>query len=65
MNCLFNKCNQRMLELNNSKYFAGIMMIVLNLGSRYLVMELSQNQEQILSNKIIRRFVLFSVFGPK
>ena len=61
MNCLFNKCNQRMLELNNSKYFAGIMMIVLNLGSRYLVMELSQNQEQILSNKIIRRFVLFSV----
>ena len=50
-----------MLQLNNSKYFAGIMMLVLNLGSRFLIMELSQNQEQILSNKIIRRFVLFSV----
>ena len=61
MYCLFNRCNQKMLELNNSKYFAGIMMLVLNLGSRFLVMELSQNQEQILSNKIIRRFVLFSV----
>ena len=61
MYCIFNKCNQKMLELNNSKYFAGIMMLVLNLGSRFLVMELSQNQEQILSNQIIRRFVLFSV----
>ena len=61
MYCFFNRCSQRMIELNNSKYFAGIMMLVLNLGSRFLVMELSQNQEQILSNKIIRRFVLFSV----
>ena len=61
MFCFFNKCNEKMLQLNNSKYFAGIMMLVLNLGSRFLIMELSQNQEQILSNKIIRRFVLFSV----
>ena len=62
MYCLFNKCNEKMLQLN-SKYFAGIMMLALNLGSRFLIMELSQNQEQILSNKIIRRFVLFSVFA--
>lgn len=47
--------------LNNSKYFAGIMMLVLNLGSRFLVMELSENQQQMLSNKIIRRFVIFTV----
>ena len=36
-------------------------MLVLNLGSRFLVMELSENQEQMLSNKIIRRFVIFTV----
>ena len=48
-------------SLNNSKYFAGIMMLVLNLGSRFLVMELSENQEQMLSNKIIRRFIIFTV----
>ena len=36
-------------------------MLVLNLGSRFLVMELSENQEQMLSNKIIRRFIIFTV----
>ena len=59
---LFNINNSTIISsLNNSKYFAGIMMLVLNLGSRFLVMELSENQEQMLSNKIIRRFVIFTV----
>ena len=48
-------------SLNSSKYFTGVMMIILNLGSRFLVMELSENQQQMLSNKIIRRFVMFTV----
>ena len=61
LSCFLNNCDQKFQYLNNSKYFVGIMMLVLNLGSKYLSLELSQNQEQILSNKIIRRFVLFSV----
>ena len=52
-----NKIN----NLNNSKYFAGIMILVLNLGSRFITMELSENQEQMLSNKIIRRFIIFTI----
>ena len=48
-------------DLNTNKYFTGIMMIVLNLGSRFLIMELSENQEELLNNKIIRRFVVFTV----
>ena len=51
----------KLSELNNNKYFTGIMMIILNLGSRFIVMELSETQEQMLSNKIIRRFVVFTV----
>ena len=51
----------KLSDLNNNKYFTGIMMLVLNLGSRFLVMELSESQEQILSNKIIRRFIVFTV----
>jgi hypothetical protein len=47
--------------LNNSKYFAGISMLLLNLGSRYIAMELSYSQEQLLSNKIIRRLLVFTV----
>lgn len=52
---------QSISTLNSSKYFAGMMMLVLNLGSRFLVMELSESQEQLLSNKIIRRFIIFTV----
>ena len=48
-------------DLNTNKYFTGIMMIVLNLGSRFLIAELSENQEELLNNKIIRRFVVFTV----
>ena len=51
----------KITDLNNNKYFTGIMMIILNLGSRFLIMELSETQEQMLSNKIIRRFVMFTV----
>ena len=47
--------------LNQSKYFAGIMMIVLNLGSKYITMELSENQDELFKNKIIRRFLVFTV----
>ena len=48
-------------SLNNSKYFAGLMMIILNLGSKYLVLELSETQEKFLSNTIIRRFIIFTI----
>jgi len=36
-------------------------MIVLNLGSKYLLMEISENQEQLLANKIFRRFIIFTI----
>ena len=37
--------------LNNSKFFAGLVMIMLNIGSKYVTIELSKNQEQYLKNK--------------
>ena len=58
---LNQKLNQHVFTLNNSKYFAGIMMILLNLGSRYLIMELSETQEQMFNNVIIRRFIIFTI----
>ena len=54
---VFNLANR----LNQSKYFAGIMMILLNLGSRFLISELSETQEQFLNNVIIRRFAVFTM----
>ena len=56
-NMIFNFFN----SLNQSKYFAGIMMIVLNLGSKYITLELSETQDELFKNKIIRRFLVFTV----
>jgi hypothetical protein len=47
--------------LNNSKYFVAIMMLLLNLGSRYISMELSQFHEDFLSSVFIRRLLVFTV----
>jgi hypothetical protein len=53
--------NKTFQNLNSSKYFVGLMILFLNLSSRYLALELSETQEQLLSNKIIRRFIIFTV----
>lgn len=51
-----------MIELlNNSKLFLGIMIIVLNIGSRYLVDELSTNPEEYNRNLVLRRIAVFAV----
>ena len=47
--------------LNNSKYFTAIMMLLMNLGARYISLELSQFHEEILSNPIFRRILIFTV----
>ena len=49
-------------SLNQNAYFSGIMMILLNIGSKYVVMEISDTQEQFLSNIIVRRLLVFTVF---
>ena len=49
-------------SLNNSKFFSGMLMILMNLGSKYVSMELSELQEDFLSKKIIRRFIIFTIF---
>jgi hypothetical protein len=51
-----------MLEaLNTDKLFLGIMMIVLNIGSRHLVDEFSTNPEEYSRNIVLRRIAIFAV----
>lgn len=47
--------------LNNSKLFLGIMLIVINIWSRYLVDELSTNPEDYNRNIVLRRIAVFAV----
>lgn len=47
--------------LNNNKLFLGIMLIVLNLGSRHLVDEISTNEDEYRRNLVLRRIAIFAV----
>jgi hypothetical protein len=48
-------------SINSNPYFIGIMMLLLNLGGRFLSLEVSKGQEKLLSDPMIRRFLLFVV----
>ena len=47
--------------LNNSKFFLGIMLILLNLGSRYLIDEFNTTPEEYKRNIVLRRIAIFAV----
>lgn len=49
-------------KMNNNKYLLGISMLMLNIGSKYLIAELSETQEEMLKSKLVRRITLFSLF---
>ena len=49
-------------QLNNSKYFSGIIMVLLNIGSKYVSLELSEAQQQFLNHPIIRKLLVFTIF---
>jgi hypothetical protein len=50
-----------MASVNSNPYFIGLMMLLLNLGGRFLSLEISKEQEKFLSQPIVRRFFLFAV----
>ena len=49
-----------MNSLNTNLFFLGIMMLVLNIGSRYIVHELSDNDEEYRQNILLRRVAIFA-----
>ena len=51
-------------ELNNilnSKYFTGVLMILLNIGSKYANIQLSKTQQQFFKGSIFRQLLIFTV----
>lgn len=48
-------------NLNNSKFFAGVVMILLNIGSKYISIKLSKTQESYLKNSVARQLLLFAI----
>ena len=47
--------------LNNSKYFTGVMMILLNIGSRFVEIKLSDSMESYIRYNIAREVLIFTI----
>ena len=49
------------VSLNTNKFFAGIVMLILNLGSKFITVKFSENQEEYLRNNVGRQLLIFSI----
>lgn len=57
LNTFFKTIN----DLDNNKYFTGIILIIINLGTKYISLELSKTQEAYLKYAIGRQILIFSI----
>jgi len=48
-------------KINNSKLFAGFVMILLNIGSRFVKIEVTKSQEKYLKKSLGRHLMIFAV----
>tara|TARA_Y100000385_G_C12942741_1_gene571893 strand:+ start:362 stop:745 length:384 start_codon:yes stop_codon:yes gene_type:complete len=58
---MLDNINYVIYTLNNNKYFYAVMMLMLNVGAKYIEMDLLKSHKQFLSSRIIRRFMIFTV----
>lgn len=49
-------------DINQNKYFIGFMMIILTIGGRFIIGELTPSQKKLIDNKILRRLFIFCSF---
>jgi hypothetical protein len=61
MSMLIEVLNQLAFNMNNSKYMSGIMMILMNLGGRYISAEISEFQEEFMESPMVRRIFIFVI----
>ena len=47
--------------MNDSKFFAGVVMLIMNIGSKYAVIELSHTQESYPKYSLGRQLLIFSI----
>jgi hypothetical protein len=52
---------EHLYALNNSKFFAGIIMLTMNIGSKYITLELSKSQEDYVKYTLGRQILVFAI----
>jgi len=53
--------NHHVMYLNNSKFFAGIVMILLNIGSKFITIQFSQSTEEYMKYTITKQIMVFAM----
>ena len=58
---LLSILHKSLLSLNTNKFFAGIVMLILNLGSKFITIKFSESQEEYLRNSLGRQLLIFAI----
>lgn len=58
---ILHAVNNNVMHLNNSKYFAGVVMILLNVGSKFITIQFSKSTEQYLKYTVSKQLLVFSM----
>jgi hypothetical protein len=57
----FSFLHDHILFLNSSKFFAGIVMIMLNIGSKFITIQFSKSTEEYLKYSLSRQMLIFAM----
>lgn len=57
----YQTMNENIKLLNNSKFFAGIVMLTMNIGSKYVTLQLSESQEDYVKYTLGRQVLVFAI----
>ena len=58
---IFDYLNNNILALNNSKLFAGLMIITLNISSKFVTIKLSKSMESYLKYSFSRDILVYAI----
>jgi len=53
--------NRHILYLNNSKFFAGVIMILLNVGSKFIQIQFSRSTEEYMKYTVSKQLLVFAM----
>ena len=58
---IFSYINHHVMYLNNSKFFAGIIMILLNIGSKFITIQFSKSAEEYMKYSLSKQILVFAM----
>jgi len=53
--------HNHIMFLNNSKFFAGVIMILLNIGSKFIAIQFSKSTEEYLKLNVTKQLLVFAM----